>query len=216
MALMSIYAEDLTSEIKLILENELRETPSVRKNSLEEIKQLIEEEPDFYPFMDDKFLLLFLRNKKHNVHRAFKTLRNYYSFKEKYSRVFTDFLPSEHRKVIEMNCYSPMPFLDAHGRGIVICQLGRYQWEENSVEPLMAFAVNMGMLFYKCEAFSICGAVLVYDFKDFTLENLFKSIGVTYLIFAFRCLQKKKDGHKFISSPMPSKLREILQTNAAN
>ncbi|KFM80787.1 Alpha-tocopherol transfer protein-like protein, partial [Stegodyphus mimosarum] len=139
--------------------------------------------------MDDQFLLLFLRNKKHNVERAFKTLRNYYFFKKKYSRVFTDFLPSEHEKVISMNCYSPMPFTDSHGRTIVVCQPGRYKWEESSVDAFMAFAVDLGILLNKTEAFSICGAVLIFDLKDFSMETLLKFVSLKFLIFAFRCLQ---------------------------
>ncbi|XP_035228996.1 uncharacterized protein LOC118201080 [Stegodyphus dumicola] len=189
MALVSIYAEGLTPDMEIKLVSELGETPLVRKNSLEKIKQLIAKEQDFYPFMEDQFLLLFLRNKKHNVERAFKTLRNYYFFKEKHSGVFTNFLPSDHKKVIEMNCYSPMPFIDSYGRGIVLCQLGRFKWQESSVDALMAFAVDLGMVFRDCEAFSVCGAVLIYDFKDFSQENLLKFIGVKYLILAFSCLK---------------------------
>ncbi|KFM82388.1 Alpha-tocopherol transfer protein-like protein, partial [Stegodyphus mimosarum] len=114
----------LTPEMEKIAEMEIGETPKVKKESLEKLKKRIEQEPDFYPFMDDKFLLMFLRCKKHDVQRAFKALRSYYLFKEKYSRVYTDFLPSELKHVMAANCYSSTHFRDVDGRLLAIFRVG--------------------------------------------------------------------------------------------
>ncbi|KFM80786.1 Alpha-tocopherol transfer protein-like protein, partial [Stegodyphus mimosarum] len=189
MALVPYSVEGLTPEMEMIAQRDLGETPPVRKDSLEKLKQLIANEPDFHPYMDDKFLLMFLRHKKHDVKKTFKTLRNYYHFKEKYSRIFTDFLPSEGKEVMDMNCYSLLPYRDSQGRTIVVCLPGRFEWQEASVNDLMAMALIVGFLGHKIDAVSVCGWVMIFDVKNFSLADLLRFVTIRFLLFAFNSLQ---------------------------
>ncbi|XP_035216671.1 alpha-tocopherol transfer protein-like isoform X2 [Stegodyphus dumicola] len=189
MVLVPFSAEGLSPEMEAIAEKDLGETPSVRKDSLERLKKLIAAEPDFYPFMDDQFLLSFLRHQKHKVPKAFNTLRNYYHFKEKYSRIFTDFLPSEHKEVMNMNCYSVLPYRDSQGRTITVCTPARLNGKKTSIDDFIAVALTVGLLGCKLDAVSICGWVIIFDAKDFSVADLFKFACVKLLLFVLNSVQ---------------------------
>ncbi|KFM58761.1 Alpha-tocopherol transfer protein-like protein, partial [Stegodyphus mimosarum] len=189
MPFLPFVMEGLTPEMEKMAEKELGETACVKKESLKKLKQLIENDPDFHPFMDDKFLLMFLRCKKHDVKQAFKTLRNYYLFKKKYSGIYLDFLPSEVKRILEMNCYTTLPLRDRDGRNVAICRLGRFNWNEASVEELVAAALSTGTLAHRLEAASVCGGVIIFDFEDVSLQHVLKFVTAKFVVFILNCLK---------------------------
>ncbi|XP_035208126.1 alpha-tocopherol transfer protein-like [Stegodyphus dumicola] len=203
MAYPPLKMEGLTPEMENVAERELGETPQVRKDSLEKIKELIENEPDFYPCLDDKFLLMFLRCKKHDVQRAFKSLKRYYCFKEKYSGVFTDLLPTELRNIMKTNCYVDMPRRDHHGRNVVIWRLSQCLRTKIPIEKLFAACLTVGILANRIEATSVCGIVLIFDFKDFSLQEIFKFASPKFVMFFFNCIQEC----------LPFRIREVHIVN---
>ncbi|GBM30448.1 hypothetical protein AVEN_129602-1, partial [Araneus ventricosus] len=83
-------------------------------------------ESDFRPQTSDSFLLRFLRAKKYDIRRAFKTLQNYYIFKARYSGLITDFTPKDVRNVIEMNNLLIMPQRHPSGAAVSVLRLGNY------------------------------------------------------------------------------------------
>ncbi|XP_035207176.1 alpha-tocopherol transfer protein-like [Stegodyphus dumicola] len=203
MAFAPLLMEGLTPEMEKIAKKELGETPLVKKESLEKIKRLIEKEPDFYPCMDDKFLLMFLRNKKHNIQRAFKALRNYYIFKEKYSGVYTDFLPSGVKNVMDANCYSMMPLRDAGGRLVIIIRPGQCLDKGVTIENIFSAILIVGTLAYRMEASSVCGCVTIIDLKGFSAQQFYSLVSPKFIIFIFNCIQ----------DCLPYRMREIHIVN---
>ncbi|XP_035230597.1 clavesin-1-like [Stegodyphus dumicola] len=189
MVLAPAIMDGLTPEMEKIAEMELGETPQIKKESLEKLKKLIEQEPDFYPFMDDKFLLMFLRCKKHDVHKAFKALRRYYLFKEKYSRVYTDFLPSELKHVMDVNCYANMHFRDGDGRLVAIFRVGHCRRNGVSAEDIFAAVMTAGLLSCRLKASSVCGCVLIYDLKDLSLEDIYRLASPKFITFVLYGVQ---------------------------
>ncbi|GFU39595.1 CRAL_TRIO_N domain-containing protein, partial [Nephila pilipes] len=118
MKYLSTWQEGLTPEIQRRAEEELGETPEIKIQSLKKLRRLINEEAEFRPLMDDAFLIRFLRTKKYDVERAFTSLRNYYVFKARYSKLLTDFKPSELQHVIEMNCVVHLPYRHPSGTAV--------------------------------------------------------------------------------------------------
>ncbi|KFM78870.1 Alpha-tocopherol transfer protein-like protein, partial [Stegodyphus mimosarum] len=109
----------LTPELETKAFSELGETPNVRNNALEELKELIKQKSNFEPFMEDIFLMSFLRWSKFNVQKAFKALYDFYMLKEKHSGVYLDVKPSDLVNVLELNHLTIMPLRDPDG-----CNLG--------------------------------------------------------------------------------------------
>ncbi|XP_035220235.1 alpha-tocopherol transfer protein-like isoform X2 [Stegodyphus dumicola] len=184
-----LLMEGLTPEMEIIAETELGETPLVKKESLKKIKELIELEQDFQPFIDDKFLLMFLRCKKHDVQKAYESLKNFYRFKEKNSRVLTDFLPSEHKTIMDSNSFTALLSRDSNGCAVVIVRLGKFNWNEATIEDLFATSFTIGSLLARLEASSVCGCMILIDLKDFTMKMVFKLLSVKLWIFLIGCLQ---------------------------
>lgn len=81
---------------------------------------------DFRPRMDDAFLLRFLRCKKFDAEVAFNNLRNYYTFKVRYSGLITDFKPSQIKHILDMNMLVPLPWRLQDGSGAGIVRLGEF------------------------------------------------------------------------------------------
>ncbi|XP_035221024.1 alpha-tocopherol transfer protein-like [Stegodyphus dumicola] len=222
-----LLMEGLTPEMEKIAERELCETSLVKKESLENIKELIENEPNFHPFMDDQFLLMFLRCKKHDIQKAFDALRNFYIFKEKHSRIISNFLPSEFKTIMDMKCFTILLSRDCNGSAVVIVRVGQFNWKEATIEDLTATVFTIAHIINRLEATSVCGCVIVFDLKDFTLQMLFKYVTPKYLIFIIRCLQNcfplRIKGMHLINEPyffqiffeivkvaLPKKLRERI------
>ncbi|GBO38327.1 hypothetical protein AVEN_112947-1, partial [Araneus ventricosus] len=119
---MQAWEDDMSPEIIRKAEKELGETPEVKEQALKDLRRLINEESDFRPQTSDSFLLRFLRAKKYDIRRAFKTLQNYYIFKARYSGLITDFIPKDVRNVIEMNNMLIMPQRHPSGAAVSVAR----------------------------------------------------------------------------------------------
>lgn len=67
----------LDEETKGMAEKELRETPEVVKQSLEELKQLLKDDPSIHFLDDDEFLMIFLRPCKFYAKSAYELVRKH-------------------------------------------------------------------------------------------------------------------------------------------
>ncbi|KAG8197456.1 hypothetical protein JTE90_014937 [Oedothorax gibbosus] len=168
---LSAWMEGLTPEIVEKAKLELGETPEKVQKSLKELKQLLEDEPDLKPILDEKFLLRFLRAKKFNVHKALNTLCNFYRFQTKHAGIITRFWPSQMKHVLNMNIINVLPFRGTDGSSIGLCRLGNFDMSKATVKELIAtsnIAVEVGL---EPEATSVCGSELILDLNGFTLKH---------------------------------------------
>ncbi|KFM71807.1 Alpha-tocopherol transfer protein-like protein, partial [Stegodyphus mimosarum] len=155
-------------ETKAILE--LGETPEVKQDSLEELKRLIRKKPHFEPFMENIFLLSFLRWKKFHVQKAFQALFNFYYLKEKYSGVYFNMKPSKLVHVLQMNHLTNQPLRDPDGCNVGILRLGYHDLKIATPEELYATIMCLWLAVIDMEAFQISGAVLISDWKNLSFE----------------------------------------------
>nr|XP_054926474.1 clavesin-2-like [Dermacentor andersoni] len=84
----------LPFHLQRIAEDDLGETPTRRKVSLEKLAKLISEEPELNARTDAEFLIRFLRVRKYNVEAAMQTIRNYYYNRSACDSIYREFLPS--------------------------------------------------------------------------------------------------------------------------
>lgn len=170
-------------------EMELNETPERRKEAIKELRRLIHAEGDFRPIMEDKFLLRFLRAKKFNSQRAFNMLKNFYTFKVRYSKVLTDFKPSEVKHVYDQNVLGILPYRDNEGCAIGIGRIGIFDFNKASINELFAAALVVGETCIDLEATQICGVVIVLDCKGISLKTIRQLASPTLLFRIVKVIQ---------------------------
>ncbi|GIY49986.1 alpha-tocopherol transfer protein-like [Caerostris extrusa] len=183
------WMKGLTPDMVKKAEDELRETPEKKAEALKEIKILIQEEPGFGPLQDDEFLVRFLRAKKYDVDRAFNTLKNYYSFKSRYSGIVTDLTPQDLKFVFEMNKVFVPTKRARNGEGIIIVKAGAFDMEACTLEQHVAagfIGVEVGL---QTEATQVCGGIMVIDMKGMTWRKLMVYFNPTFITTIVRCIQ---------------------------
>ncbi|XP_035212997.1 alpha-tocopherol transfer protein-like [Stegodyphus dumicola] len=189
MEFLPYHLDGLTPELIKKAKIELGETSDVRKQALIFFKQLIENEPNFYPFMDDTFFLMFLRCKKYDVQKAFNSFLNFYRFKKKYSGIFTDFLPSDLRKVMSMNSFKDSELRTKDGGIVGILLLGNHKWEQASIEDIVATILHIGLITYRREATQISGGRIIIDFRNVTWHQFLTCASPTMLGLVFSSVE---------------------------
>lgn len=85
---------------------------------------LISEEKDFNPYLDDAFLLMFLRARKFNVLASANMMKNYYLARVKYPSMFKNFTPKSCMKVLKSNIHYFLPYRSSDGCAILLSKFG--------------------------------------------------------------------------------------------
>ncbi|XP_035233262.1 alpha-tocopherol transfer protein-like [Stegodyphus dumicola] len=194
----------LTPELETKAFLELGETPKVRNNALEELKELIKKKSNFEPFMENIFLMSFLRWSKFNVQKAFKALYDFYRLKEKHSGVYLDVKPSDLVNVLELNHLTVMPLRDPDGCNLGILRLGYHDLKAFTAEKLYAAVLCMGLATNDIEAFQVSGVVLICDFKNLSfemLQSLAHPYQLYFLVEVLRCLPSRIKSIHMVNVP---------------
>ncbi|XP_061390229.1 alpha-tocopherol transfer protein-like [Musca vetustissima] len=158
-----------TKEVAL---RELRETPENRQKGLEELKKLLDGEPDLKCPRDDLFLLRFLRVCKYYPDSAFKLIKNYYSFKLKHADVYKDLKPSNEKNVFDHNVIVVFPNRDQLGRRVAVLELGK-NWKHKQVvldEVFKAAVLYLEAAMWEPET-QINGVVVIFDMDGLSLQQ---------------------------------------------
>ncbi|XP_070539728.1 alpha-tocopherol transfer protein-like [Ptychodera flava] len=95
---------------------ELNEDPATRQRKINDLQDLFKTRPDIKFRQDDAFLLKFLRDKKFDVSKAFKTLTYYYEVRRSYRDVFRDFTPSAFEHIYDPENEMICPGRDCPGK----------------------------------------------------------------------------------------------------
>ncbi|XP_077992885.1 alpha-tocopherol transfer protein-like [Glandiceps talaboti] len=98
---------------------ELNEDPLTREEKLNDLIEMFKTRPDIRFRQDDAFLLRFLRNKKFEVDRAFKSLVHHYQVRRDYGEIFTNYRPSFIKHYFDLNQAMVCPGKDSDGRTIL-------------------------------------------------------------------------------------------------
>ncbi|KFM64767.1 Alpha-tocopherol transfer protein-like protein, partial [Stegodyphus mimosarum] len=189
MTLHPLVLKGLTPELLLQAQEEVGETPEGKAKSIEQLKRLIKENADFACWMDDSFLARFLRFAKYDVQKAFKTIRNYYTFKAKFAGQYTNFKPSEVKHILEKNHILVSPYRDPHGGSIFILALGSFDADLVPMKELMAAIMVCSEVAICDETIQLCGSTVIFDFQGSTMRKLLHFASFQLLSFAFTGLQ---------------------------
>lgn len=194
----------LPFRLQRIAEEDLGETPTRRKESLEKLAKLISEEPELDARTDAEFLLRFLRVRKYNVEAAMQTIRNYYYNRSACDSVYREFLPSavppSARKLAMV-----LPGKDRRGRPVFLCNIGAWNPKEVT-QAVFQRACLMCLDFMTSDpSAQTVGMVLIMDCQDFAVENA--------LSFKPGLIKR---GIEYLQDCMPSRLKAFHVVRQAN
>ncbi|GFY63772.1 alpha-tocopherol transfer protein-like [Trichonephila inaurata madagascariensis] len=202
---LSAWFEGLTPEMVKKAEVELGETPEVRRKAVAELTKLLKGEPYLEPRLEEKFLVRYLRAKKYNVDKAYKTLLYYYYFKSKFAYIFTHFKPSQLKHVLEMNCLNLLPLRDKDGASIGLLRMGEFDPSKATPEEFVAASLLCAEIGTDSEATLVCGSVAILDLKGVTFKKMlhFSSVRLLSLFTASLqdCIACRVKGLHVVNEP---------------
>ncbi|XP_050034338.2 retinaldehyde-binding protein 1-like isoform X2 [Dermacentor andersoni] len=177
----------LPFKLQRIAEVELGETSVKRKEALERLSELLEEEEGLCPRQDAAFLLRFLRVRKYNVEAALRTIRNYYRNRNTSGTIFEDLTPSSISEATR-RIMMIMPGQDVCGRPIFLFKIGSWDIVESSyVEMHRAVMLCLEHL-AKDATTQTLGMVMLFDYANLTPQKVL-SINVGLIRRGFEYLQ---------------------------
>ncbi|XP_077525196.1 alpha-tocopherol transfer protein-like [Amblyomma americanum] len=174
-----------SAHLQRIAHEELGETPEKRREALEEIRRLLEAEPDLNSRRDEEFLLRFLRVRKYDVESALRCVRNYYRNQASSGSVYDEFLPSRVLPAAH-KLYMVMPQKDIRGRPIFLHRAGMWMPDEVPYKDLHRAGL-ICLEHMACDPVAqTLGIVLLIDFAGFTADKVFSlSIGLMRRAFEY-------------------------------
>ncbi|XP_068619992.1 alpha-tocopherol transfer protein-like [Battus philenor] len=121
------YECQLSEETKAVAAEELRETENSRSQSLDALRQWMEQNPKFIAVrMDSNFLLRFLRTKKFSVPMAQEAIERYVLLRQSWGIAFNQLdhtLPTM-TELINLGYIFVSPYKDKAGRRVIIYRPG--------------------------------------------------------------------------------------------
>ncbi|XP_065200308.1 alpha-tocopherol transfer protein-like [Planococcus citri] len=169
--------DNLESFYKQKAAEELRETPEVKKNAIEELKRLLAEDSSIDVQLDDEhidsYLCAYLRICKFHVRSSLEKIKYLFHCRIKYPNYFADIIPINEKNVFQNNLLTISPQRDQHGRRVLILQLGS-KWKPNQcslVEIIrgIMLLIEGAMLEPRTQ---ISGAVLIVDLEGMSYQHV--------------------------------------------
>ncbi|XP_025831174.1 alpha-tocopherol transfer protein-like isoform X1 [Agrilus planipennis] len=164
---------DLSPEMQEVARKELRENPDLKREAVEELRELLKEDKELkVPYDNDAWLVRFLRPCKFYPKSAYDLIKRYYAFKVKHSDVYNDLLPSRETNIFEQNILTVQPNRDQFGRRILVIELGK-KW--NHKKCTLDEVFKGCVLFLEAAmlepATQVAGAVVIFDMDGLTLQQ---------------------------------------------
>ncbi|XP_015925309.1 alpha-tocopherol transfer protein-like isoform X2 [Parasteatoda tepidariorum] len=189
MTFMKYLIDGIPPEIARKAQVELGESEEVRAESLKNLRSLIKNEPDLHSCMEDTFLLRFLRSKKYRVEKAFKTLKNFYTYKATYSGILTDFRPSEVLHILKTNYFTALEYRDSGYAGIGVIRMGEIDLSKITTDEMMACILVMAEIGINMESIQVAGYAVILDFEGVTIQTVKQFASPTFLYRVIQCIQ---------------------------
>ncbi|XP_077483823.1 alpha-tocopherol transfer protein-like isoform X2 [Amblyomma americanum] len=178
----------LPLKLQRIAEEELGETPAKRRDALQKLAELLQEEEDLDARRDSQFLLRFLRVRKYNLEAALRNVCNYYRIRTTSGPVFDNFLPS---KVSEATrkLVMALPGKDIHGRRIFLFKPGSWMPDQSPYADVQRATVLCLEHLAKDPATQTLGIVMMFDYAGLTPDKIL-SMNVGLMRRGFEYLQE--------------------------
>ncbi|CAN7998721.1 unnamed protein product, partial [Ixodes hexagonus] len=162
-----------TLDLQAVAREELEETPQL-KDTISELRELINAESDLKCPSDEPFLVKFLRARKYRVEEAFSTIRKYFRIRQVHQDIFRDLLPSRimFNEVFHRNkLVTILEQRDHLGRLVAILRLGAWRPDMCPLNELFRAGVLVGEHFLLDETTQIAGVVAVVDLEGLSFEH---------------------------------------------
>ncbi|KAM7292878.1 alpha-tocopherol transfer protein-like [Ixodes scapularis] len=166
-------AESPPFDLRTVAYEELGETPQLKRDTVMELRKLINAEPDLKCPSDDAFLVKFLRARKYRVEEAFCTIRKYFRVRQVHRNIFDDLRPSQimFNAVFHQNkLVTILDERDHLGRLVAILKLGAWKPHMCPLDELFRAGVLVGEYILLSETTQVAGVVAVVDLEGLNFE----------------------------------------------
>ncbi|KAJ3655588.1 hypothetical protein Zmor_014711 [Zophobas morio] len=190
----------LDEETKKLAEEELRETPEIVEKALEELRELLKNDPTIYFKDDDETLIIFLRPCKFYAKSAYELMKRISEFKKKYKDSLENLMPEDEKEVfINHNVVNVLANRDHKGRRVLLVNVGG-SWDTSKVTSDQLFR-----LFYLIHEAAVLepetqvrGVVVIMDFDNLGMRQISSFTPA----FSMKLLG-------FIQDAMPMRFKEV-------
>lgn len=200
------YESELTEEFKEMARTELRETPEVVAEALEEFRELMKGEPNLHVSLDDNLCSKFLRPCKWYPKSAFSLAKRYYRFKHKFPNVCDNMRIDENLEPFTKGYFVFLPLRDRNGSRIVLISISKH-WDPKviSIYQMFRALIITANLLLSEPATQVAGAQAIFDLNELCLRH------VTYITPSFarmmtewiqRCLPGRLKGVHVVNQPV--------------
>ncbi|EZA59217.1 hypothetical protein DMN91_007783 [Ooceraea biroi] len=153
--------------------DELRETPEFIAQGYKELREYIAGEPNLHLPDDEDFLIKFLRPCKWYAKSAFRLIQRHFGFRQTYSHIFVNLLPSHEKVAFCSNLLYPLPIRNKDGSRIILIMGGK-KWKPKEVSldsyfRSLLFLLFVAMTEYKTQ---ISGVQIILDMEGLTLNHI--------------------------------------------
>ncbi|KAL1472257.1 hypothetical protein MTO96_039463 [Rhipicephalus appendiculatus] len=175
MSAMSVEPAAALESLEDVARRELRETPEVKQTALNDLRQLISDEPSFHCPTDDAFLVKFLRARKYNTQAAFKNIKKYFTVRTEHPEIFEALTPScilfdvvcrKHRLITVSRHTDPM------GRIAVMLKMGAWNTDICKLTDFFRAGLVVFEHLLLGEEAQVRGVVLNIDLKGLNVYHL--------------------------------------------
>ncbi|XP_077990563.1 alpha-tocopherol transfer protein-like [Glandiceps talaboti] len=172
MAVANTYTCTLSAESLDKAKRELKEDPDTRQQQLDKLRKLFDSRPDIKFRLDDEFLLRYLRCKKFEPERAFKTLVHYYEVRRDYKEVFNNFVPSAVADILAMKVHYLSAGRDNDGRRVFLFKPGVINADKHGILPAIRASIMFMEKILEEEETQVNGIVAISDVVGMTMSHV--------------------------------------------
>lgn len=160
--------------LKRIAREELRENESLRKQSLEQMRDWIAKNPRIKNCRtDDVFLLRFLRTKKFSVVRACETLQKYLTIRQTHPKWFKNLDPKDPAIKTLLDYCALLPVgRDSSGRIVVLGMVRNFDATRHGSDDMIRLNILVTESLLDDEANQIAGFTHVFDNSEMTMAHV--------------------------------------------
>ncbi|XP_055594964.1 alpha-tocopherol transfer protein-like isoform X2 [Uranotaenia lowii] len=165
--------EDLTPFGRKVAQEELRETPEIKAQAVEELREMLKAQDELVvPSDNEAWLVRFLRPCKFYPKSAYELIQRYYQFKVKHADMYMDLSPSRETNIFKQNILAVFPNRDQLGRRILLIELGK-RWKHKEVtldEVFKGCVLFLEAAMLEPET-QVHGAVVIFDMDGLSLQQ---------------------------------------------
>ncbi|XP_059617671.1 clavesin-1-like [Phlebotomus argentipes] len=168
-----IFESELTDFSRDVALKELRETETVCKDAVWQLRKLLDAEEDLVtPLHNEHWLIKFLRPCKFYPESARNLIKRYYEFKEKHSNIYDGLLPSQLSSAFQEDMIKVVPKRDHRRRRILIIEAGK-PWNTKRVTPqdLLKMCIMLVEAAIQEPDTQVNGAVIIFDLAGFSVSQ---------------------------------------------